>query len=153
MDTTQPTLLLPRSSNQARGLAPVLPGVCARSAADRPATLATLERFHADSVGCGVSALAHGANAPTVLRREAARLGAGSGEPRRHLLRIAAAVRRGEGRGGQCLGRSGMGFQRHELRVRRREGANGREFGHNDFYRSRSRRPVKPDSMEMPRSG
>ena len=30
-----------------------------------------VEQFHLDSVACGVSALAAGANAPTVLRREA----------------------------------------------------------------------------------
>ena len=43
-------------------------------AAPRPigqATLARLEAFHLDSVGCGVSAIAAEANAPTVLRHEA----------------------------------------------------------------------------------
>ena len=67
------TLLLPRTENQALGLArycidflrPANRGSVGRS------TLDLVERFHLDSVGCAVSALAHRANAPTVLRREA----------------------------------------------------------------------------------
>ena len=36
-----------------------------------PETLNLIERFHLDSVGCGISAIYHRANACTVLRREA----------------------------------------------------------------------------------
>ena len=71
MHTTQPTILLPRSTNQARGLARYCLDFLRDPQPIGGATRGTLERFHADSVGCGVSALAHGANAPTVLRREA----------------------------------------------------------------------------------
>ena len=42
-----------------------------RYAGPSEAVLARTELFHLDSVACGVSALALGANAPTVLRREA----------------------------------------------------------------------------------
>ena len=35
------------------------------------AVLDRVEQFHLDSIACGVSALAAGANAPTVLRQEA----------------------------------------------------------------------------------
>jgi hypothetical protein len=66
-----PTRLLPRGTNQARGLARYCLDFLRDPQPIGAATLARLEQFQADSVGCGVSALAHGANAPTVLRREA----------------------------------------------------------------------------------
>ena len=73
------TVLLPRIENQAVGLARYcLDFLRSRNAAGSEtggsigrATLDRVEQFHLDSVGCGVSALAHRANAPTVLRREA----------------------------------------------------------------------------------
>lgn len=134
MSDTPSTILLPRTTNQARGLA----GYCreflgsARSIGD--ATLARLEQFHLDSVGCGVSALALAANAPTVLRTEA-------------LATVPAAG----SRGGICFG------SRHPCAVEKAVAANssavrewdsngtnfgydkakGRiagEFGHNDYY-------------------
>jgi len=64
------TRLLPRDTNQARGLARYCREFLAGATPAQP-TLAAVERFHLDSVGCGVSALAHGADAPTILRREA----------------------------------------------------------------------------------
>ena len=66
------TRLLPADTNQARGLADYALDFLARD--PQPigaATMRLLERFHLDSVGCGVSAIAAGANAPTVLRHEA----------------------------------------------------------------------------------
>src|SRR5687768_15318000 len=63
---------LPRDSNQARGIAQyALDMVQGRHAGPGDAVLDKVEQFHLDSVACGVSALAAGANAPTVLRREA----------------------------------------------------------------------------------
>ena len=128
------TLLLPRATNQASGLA--------RYARDflfapRPlgsATLALLERFHLDSVGCGVSALALRANAPAVLRAEA--------------LATAPAV---ASRGGICFGATrpcavekAVAANASAVREWDSNGTNfgydaakGRtagEFGHNDFY-------------------
>ena len=61
------TVLLPRGTNQARGLARYAHDFLFAPQPLGAATLALLERFHLDSVGCGVSALALGANAPTVI--------------------------------------------------------------------------------------
>ena len=128
------TRLLPRDSNQALGLA----RYCREFLfAPRPvgrATLDLLERFHLDSVGCGVSAIAAAANAPTVLRREA----------------LAAPPAHGS-RGGICLGAAtpcavekavaanvsavrewdsnGTNFGSDPVR-----GRTAGEFGHNDWY-------------------
>src|SRR4029079_17382766 len=65
-------LILPPDSNQARGLAQYALDFLADKF-DEPSDAAyrAVERFHLDSVACGVSALALGANAPVVLRREA----------------------------------------------------------------------------------
>ena len=65
------TVLLPRDTNQAQGLARYCRDFLGQPKPIGAATLELLERFHLDAVGCGVSAIAHEANAPTVLRREA----------------------------------------------------------------------------------
>ena len=65
-------LTLARSENQARGIGQyVLDVLAGRHPGPSDSVLAKTEQFHLDSVACGVSALACGANAPTVLRREA----------------------------------------------------------------------------------
>jgi len=130
----RPTRLLPRDSNQALGLA----RYCREFlVAPRPvgrATLDLLERFHLDSVGCGVSAIAAAANAPTVLRQEA----------------LAAPPAHGS-RGGICLGSAtpcavekAVAANASAVREWDANGTNfgydaarGRtagEFGHNDWY-------------------
>jgi 2-methylcitrate dehydratase len=129
------TVLLPRTENQARGLARY--AIDFLSPAGRPiggATLDRLQQFHLDSVGCGVSALALGANAPTVLRREA----------------LATAPAAGS-RGGVCFGATrpvavekAVAANASAVREWDSNGTNfghdaarGRtagEFGHNDFY-------------------
>lgn len=59
-------------ANQARGIAQyAVDLVQRRHAGPSDAVLERVEQFHMDSIACGVSALAAGANAPTVLRREA----------------------------------------------------------------------------------
>ena len=120
------SVVLPADTNQARGLAAYAIDFLSR----RPlpidqGTLALLERFHLDSVGCGISALAAETNAPTVLRREALGIqpAAGThgavcfGSARRCLTERAVAANASAVRG--------VGFQRHELRPRRRPGADG----------------------------
>src|SRR5262249_54988240 len=63
---------LDRPEKQARGLAEyAIDFLAGRFAEPDEAVLAMVDRFHVDSIGCAVSALAYGANAPTVLRREA----------------------------------------------------------------------------------
>ena len=63
---------LARSENQARGLAEYALDFLADGASGpSDAVVRMVERFHVDSVACGVSALACGTNAPKVLREEA----------------------------------------------------------------------------------
>lgn len=128
------TVLLPRGTNQARGLARYAHDFLFAPQPLGAATRTLLERFHLDSVGCGVSALALGANAPTVLRSEAlaAAPGAGSrggicfGATRpcaveKAVAANASAVREWDSNG------TNFGY----------DAAKGRtagEFGHNDFY-------------------
>ena len=129
------TILLPRDTNQARGL-----GCYARDflgPTGRPvstATLALLERFHLDSVGCGVSALALAANAPTVLRREAlaAPPAAGSRGGQVFGSRQACAIERAVAANASAVREwdsNGTNFGHDPVR-----GRTAGEFGHNDFY-------------------
>jgi 2-methylcitrate dehydratase len=63
---------LARDTNQARGIAQyALDMLQGRQEGASAAVHDKVEQFHLDSVACGVSALAGGANAPQVLRREA----------------------------------------------------------------------------------
>ena len=132
---TGPTRLLPADTNQARGLAAYARDFLNRDAEPiGPATLALLERFHTDSVGCGVSALAAGANAPAVLRREALATvpAAGSpgavclGSPRRCLAERAVAANASAVREWDS---NGTNFGHDPAR-----GRTAGEFGHNDYY-------------------
>jgi 2-methylcitrate dehydratase len=132
---TDETRLLPADTNQARGLAAYAIDFLTRSPqAIGVATLDLLERFHLDSVGCGVSALAHGANAPTVLRRDAlaASPAAGSsgavclGARRRCLTERAVAANASAVREWDS---NGTNFGYDPTR-----GRTAGEFGHNDFY-------------------
>ena len=129
------TVVLPRGSNQARGLARHSRAFLHGDPRPiGPATLDLLERFHLDSVGCGVSAIALGANAPAVLRAEA----------------LASAPATGS-RGGICFGsdracavEKAVAANASAVREWDSNGTNfgydaakGRtagEFGHNDFY-------------------
>jgi len=131
-----PTILLPKSGNQALGLAryclAFLDPVGGPSIGR--ATLQRVEQFHLDSVGCGVSALAHRANAPTVLRWEALGtapvLGSrggicfGAGRPcavEKAVAANASAVREWDSNG------TNFGYDPVA-------GRTAGEFGHNDFY-------------------
>jgi 2-methylcitrate dehydratase len=134
MPATQHTILLPRTTNQARGLARYCRDFLAAPRPIGGATLARLEAFHLDSVGCGVSAIAAEANAPTVLRHEAlamppaggSRGGICFGSPQpcateKAVAANASAVREWDSNG------TNFGY----------DAAKGRtagEFGHNDFY-------------------
>jgi len=133
------TILLPRTGNQAAGLARYCRGFLHDPQPIGAATAARLERFHLDAVGCGVSAVAYGATAPRVLRQEA--------------LASPPAV---GSRGGICLGgvddagprlcavEKAVAANAAAMREWDANGTNfgydaaaGRtagEFGHNDFY-------------------
>jgi len=129
------TRLLPADTNQARGLAAYALDFVRRD--PRPvggATLDLLERFHLDSVGCGVSALAAVANAPTVLRREALTTAPATGtrgaccfgSRRRCLVERAVAANASAVREWDS---NGTNFGHDRAR-----GRTAGEFGHNDYY-------------------
>lgn len=135
--------ILRREENQARGIGQyALDMLAGRHAGPSDAVLGRVEMFHLDSVACGVSALAAGANAPTVLRREALeyRMDREPGRPRpRHaagvpmfgstvrvapekaVLACCSAVREWDANG------TNFGYNPDR-------GATAGEFGHNDFY-------------------
>jgi 2-methylcitrate dehydratase len=129
------TRLLPADTNQARGLAAYAVDFLRRD--PQPigsATLDLLERFHLDSVGCGVSALAAAANAPSVLRREALGTSPAAGTTgaccfgsrhrclsERAVAANASAVREWDS--------NGTNFGHDAAR-----GRTAGEFGHNDYY-------------------
>ncbi len=133
---------LPRDENQAHGLGRYAIDFLSDArlndlhAGPSAAALQMVERFHLDSVACGVSALACQTNAPTVLRAEAldyrlradqANVGAycfGSTVPVRAekaVLANSAAVREWDA--------NGTNFGYNPSR-----GQTAGEFGHNDFY-------------------
>jgi 2-methylcitrate dehydratase len=126
---------LRRNENQARGIAQyALDMIWGRHAGPSDAVLRKIEQFHLDSVACGVSALACGANAPTVLRREALEHRAMESAdgvpmfgstvrvvPEKAVLACASAVREWDANG------TNFGYNPQR-------GATAGEFGHNDFY-------------------
>jgi 2-methylcitrate dehydratase len=128
-------LVLRRGENQARGIGQyALDMIHGRYPGPSDAVLARTELFHLDSVACGVSALACGANAPTVLRCESLEYRVGEGEcgvpmfgsrlrvaPEKAVLACSSAVREWDA--------NGTNFGYNPAR-----GAIAGEFGHNDFY-------------------
>jgi 2-methylcitrate dehydratase len=126
---------LPRDTNQARGIAEyALAMIQGGHAGPNQAVLEKVEQFHLDSIACGVSALAAGANAPTVLRREALDHCAGDLDdgvpifgstkrvaPEKAVLACASAVREWDANG------TNFGYNPQR-------GATAGEFGHNDYY-------------------
>ena len=134
MPPPQQTTLLAKDTNQARGLARHCIDFLRSPRPVGRATLDLLERFHLDSVGCGVSALALHANAPTVLRREAlatppaagSRGGICLGSPRPCAVEKAVAANASAVREWDS---NGTNFG-HDAAKGRTAG----EFGHNDYY-------------------
>lgn len=124
---------LARDQNQARGLAQyALDWVGGRIGDVAPVVVETCEQFHLDSIGCGISALALGANAPVVLRREALEYRVPLGgapcfgsrtlvAPEKAVLANCSAVREWDA--------NGTNFGYNPARGHTRG-----EFGHNDFY-------------------
>lgn len=128
-------VFLPRTENQARGLGQyALDFLAGRLGQPAPDVLARVERFHLDSIACGVSALACGTNAPAVLRREALEYAVSDPAqgapclgstvrvaPEKAVLANSSAVREWDA--------NGTNFGYNPAR-----GAIRGEFGHNDFY-------------------
>jgi 2-methylcitrate dehydratase len=128
-------ITLRRDENQARGIGQyALDMLSGKHPGPSDAVLSKTEEFHLDSVACGVSALACGANAPTVLRREALEYRAADGDqgvpmfgsairvqPEKAVLACSSAVREWDSNG------TNFGYNPDR-------GATAGEFGHNDFY-------------------
>lgn len=128
-------LTLSRNENQARGLGQyAIDFLAGRFGEPGEAALSRTEQFHLDSVACAVAALAHGANAPRVLRAEALAYPeneSGRGalcfgswlpvKPEKAIVANSAAVRE--------LDSNGTNFGYNP-----RTGYTRGEFGHNDFY-------------------
>jgi len=128
-------VVLPADSNQALGLGRF---ACAfmsgKIGAPAEGVLDRTEQFFVDAIMCGLSALALGTNAPTVLRDEALEYPSGAGKsgatvfgssqlcvPEKAILANAAAVREWDSNG------TVFGFEPSL-------GHTAGEFGHNDFY-------------------
>lgn len=126
---------LPRDQNQARALAEyALRFLSGEIGQPDDRVLAAVERFHIDSIACGISALAAGANAPRVLRLEALEFRAPSAAPaafclgsnvpvvpEKAVLANSSAVREWDANG------TNFGYNP-------RRGHTRGEFGHNDYY-------------------
>ena len=123
---------LPRTENQARGLAQyAIDFLNGRFAPPGERALRMVERFHLDSIACGVSAIACGANAPRALREEACEYASESGVPcfgsrrpvmpEKAVLANCSAVREWDANG------TNFGYGASP-------DARAGEFGHNDFY-------------------
>jgi len=134
---TDNQVFLPRDSNQALGIGQFaidfMQNVKDKQMGPGPSqkVLDRVELFHTDSVVCGVSALAMGTNAPTVLKKEALEypmaygatvLGVkGKVRPEKAILVNASAVREWDSNG------TVFGYNP-------KFGHTAGEFGHNDFY-------------------
>ncbi|HEX3997573.1 MAG TPA: MmgE/PrpD family protein [Pirellulales bacterium] len=128
------SVTLPRNTNQAHGLGQfALDFLAGRLGTPSDAVFQQVERFHRDSMACGVSALAARANAPTLLRAEAMRYGCPPGDgsacfgsiapvhPEKAVAANCSAVREWDS--------NGTNFGYNPARGHTRG-----EFGHNDFY-------------------
>ena len=95
------TVILSRSENQARGIGQfAIDFLAGKLGEPAESVYRKVEQFHLDSIACGVSALACGANAPEVLRAEALEYAVSVGQPGVPLFgsRTRAQTRKG-GRG------------------------------------------------------
>lgn len=128
-------ITLPRDTNQARGIAQyAIDFLNNDQLQPSDSVYRMVERFHLDSIACAVSALACGANAPRVLRREAMEYVVPADKPGATLLasrtRVApekailagsSAAREWDSNGTNFGYNPAKGYTRGE-------------FGHNDFY-------------------
>ncbi|MEC9373628.1 MAG: MmgE/PrpD family protein, partial [Planctomycetota bacterium] len=132
---TDTAVRLPADTNQALGIAEFAIDFMGGTIGEPDASVVKrTEMFHTDAALCGISALALGTNAPTVLRREALEYGVKSGQPgatvfgsdakvmaEKAVVANSSAVREWDSNG------TNFGFNP-------RLGHTAGEFGHNDFY-------------------
>ncbi len=129
------SVILSRAENQARGIGQyAIDFLAGKFGEPADGVYQRVEQFHVDSIACGVSALACGANAPRVLRQEALEYVAGDARrgaplfgsrthvmPEKAVVANSSAVREWDA--------NGTNFGYNPAR-----GATRGEFGHNDFY-------------------
>ncbi|HEX3869262.1 MAG TPA: MmgE/PrpD family protein, partial [Pirellulales bacterium] len=133
---TDIVITLPSVSNQARGIAQYAIDFMRGNHAAEPDGMVfeRIERFHLDSIACGVSALAVGTNAPNLLRAEALEYRVQDPShgvpcfgstvpvmPEKAVLANSSAVREWDS--------NGTNFGYDPVRGHTRG-----EFGHNDYY-------------------
>lgn len=133
---TKNQVVLPRDSNQALGIGRFATEFVSGKLGSGPAgsVLKRTELFHTDALLCGVSALALGTNAPTILRTEAMEYPVANPEkgacvfgstsrvaPEKAVVANSAAVREWDS--------NGTNFGYNPVL-----GHTAGEFGHNDFY-------------------
>ena len=125
-------ITLPSGSNQALGIAEyALDFIAEKYGEIGTSVLERTKLFFTDSIACGVAAIAMGANAPSVLRREAASYKSEDGAcligsniravPEKAILANSSAVRE--------LDANGTNFGYNPF-----TNQTAGEFGHNDFY-------------------
>jgi 2-methylcitrate dehydratase len=125
-------MLLPRDSNQALGIGQfAVDFMSGKVGTPSPAVLERTLMFHTDAVLCGLSAIALGTNAPTILRSEAIDYPNAAGAtifgssakvaPEKAIVANSAAVREWDSNG------TNFGYNP-------KLGHTAGEFGHNDFY-------------------
>lgn len=129
------TIVLSRRENQARGIGQfALDFLAGNHGEPAESVYERVERFHLDSIACGVSALACGTNAPRVLRDEALEYVCGEAAqgvpvlgstarvmPEKAVVANSSAAREWDANG------TNFGYNPER-------GATRGEFGHNDFY-------------------
>ncbi len=128
-------VILARTDNQARGIGQfAVDFLSGKLGEPAESVFQKVEQFHLDSIACGVSALACGANAPKVLRSEALEYATAATQPgaplfgsrvkvmpEKAVVANSSAVREWDA--------NGTNFGYNPAR-----GATRGEFGHNDFY-------------------
>ena len=139
------SVTLPCDTNQARGLGQfALDFLGGKFPDPGVAVPRQVERFHRDSIACGVSALAAGAECADIVapRGDARCLRAAPAKDPASDRRCGSAR---ESRGCQLLGRPRMGFQRHELRLQPPARSHeGRIRPQRFLFRRHRRRPAMP---------
>jgi 2-methylcitrate dehydratase len=127
---------LPADTNQARGIAQYAIDFIGGKFSPGPSERVwqMLERFHVDSVACGVSALACGCNAPTVLRTEAMEYPNASSKQNAYCFGSKTAVKSEKAVVANCSAVREWDANGTLFGYNPRHGHTAGEFGHNDFY-------------------
>lgn len=130
-EKTDTHLILPADSNQALGIARYAIDFIRGKGVPAASVLERTNMFHVDATFCGLSAIALGTNAPTVLRAEALEYADGKGatifgdtarvKPEKAVVANSSAVREWDSNGTNFGYNPALGHT-------------AGEFGHNDFY-------------------